>query len=116
MNQETRRAVAYIAARLAGQRDSGVVYDYDARRHFNFSGHVEPGNIQVYDYSCRCHISGTQQSLYHFGNRRHLTIDPRGANFTGYDYASRRFYSGHVAGALVSIYDHGTGRHHNYSV
>jgi hypothetical protein len=116
MTDATRRAVAYIAARMAGQRDAGSVYDFAANRRFLFSGQVEPGSVQVYDYASRCHISGSPSSLYHFGNRRHLTLAVSGSSFNGYDFASRQHFSGTVSGSSVSVYDFEVGRHFQYSV
>jgi hypothetical protein len=116
MNDATRRAVAYVAARLAGQRDSNAVYDYAAGKHYFFSGTVQGGNVQVYDFDSRCHISGNPGSLYHFGNRSHLNIESQGGDFHGYDFASRRHFNGRVTGSSVSIYDHETNRHYNYAV
>lgn len=116
MTDATRRGVAYIAGRLLAQRASTSVYDLAARKHFLFSGEVSPGNIAVYDYSNRCHISGTPGSIYHFGNRRHLSIEVSGRSFSGYDFHSRKHFSGTVSGSTISIYDFERGRHFNYVV
>jgi hypothetical protein len=116
MTDATRRAVTYIAARMAGRRDVGSVYDFSAGRHFHFSGEVDPGHVQVYDYDSRCHISGAPSSLYHFGNHRHLTLMMTDSHFSGYDFASRQHFHGQVSGSSVSVYDFEHGRHYQYSV
>jgi hypothetical protein len=116
MTDATRRAVAYIAARMAGRRDAGSVYDFSAGRHFHFSGQVEPGSVQVYDYDSRCHISGSPSSLYHFGNQRHLSLTLSGSSFSGYDFSSRAHFNGSVSGSSVSVYDFDVGQHFQYAV
>ena len=116
MDDPTRRAIAYIAARLAGQRDSGSVYDHDARKHFHFSGQVEPGSVSIYDFSTRSHIGGSPSSLYHFGNRRHMTLTVSGQTFQGFDFASGSHFSGTISGSSLTVFDHGSRRHHHYSV
>ncbi|WP_272474643.1 hypothetical protein [Baekduia alba] len=92
------------------------MYDFTARKHFQFSGEVTPGSVQVYDYGARCHISGSPSSMYHHGNRRHLTVTLSGSSFNGYDFASRRHFNGTVSGSSIAIYDFEVGRFFQYSV
>lgn len=116
MTDATRRAVAYIAARMAGGRDTNSVYDFESRGHFSFSGTVEPGSVNIFDYSSRCHIGGSGGMLYHFGTRSHFNLEVRGSNLNGYDFLSRSHFTGSIYGSSVSIYDYETRRYHRYSV
>src|SRR6266545_5859626 len=107
MNDHTRRAVACVVAATEKGKASSV-YDYGASRYFSFTASVEDGRVSAYDYEQRCHISGTLPSLYHYGNRKHLTLNvtPDG-KFDGYDYTSRKHFSGTVrSNGSVSIYDY----------
>lgn len=94
----------------------GSVYDHDARKHFHFSGQVEPGSVSIYDFSTRSHIGGSPTSLYHFGNRRHMTLTVSGQTFQGFDFASGSHFSGTISGSSVTVFDYGSRRHHHYSV
>jgi hypothetical protein len=121
MDAPTRRAVAYIAGRVTSQRAVSAVYDYEAGRYTNFSGNISPSNISVYDFDCRCHISGTQKnghlSLYHHGSAGHIDLNLRpGGSFSGYDYASSSHFSGTVKGTNISLYDYSSGKYFNYSI
>lgn len=44
------------------------------------SGDVKTGGVAVYDYEQRCHITGSGGSLYHHGNRAHITLQLNGAS------------------------------------
>jgi hypothetical protein len=112
----TRRAVAYIAGRLASGQKISSIYDYHERRHVNISGNVTGRSISAYDYDQRCYISGSGTSLYHYGNRAHLTLKLNAATFSGYDYDSRKHFSGNVNGKSISLYDYETGTHYSYSI
>lgn len=116
MNDHTRRAVACIAAAVRKGK-AGSVYDYAASRYFTFSASVEGGQVSAYDYEQHCHISGTLPSLYHYGNRNHLTLNVKpDGNLEGYDYASGNHFSGKVdASGSVSVYDHEQRRYFSYS-
>jgi hypothetical protein len=116
MQTHTRRAVAYIAGRMASGRTSSSDYDYQESRHVNMSGNLTDTSISAYDYDQRCHITGSSTSLYHYGNRAHLTVALNAARFSGYDYHSRAHFSGNVNGRNVSLYDYETGRYYNFSI
>jgi hypothetical protein len=116
MNDHTRRAVAYIVGRLISGRDATTVYDYKASKHFHFSGDAQKSTCNIYDYDQRCYITGTPNSLYHYGNRKHITLQVTGTSFNGYDYESAKHFSGTVNGQSISLYDYDGGQHYNYSL
>jgi hypothetical protein len=112
----TRHAVAYIAGRLVLGTTSTAVYDYQEGRRISMSGNVTGSTISAYDYAQRCHIGGSRTSLYHYGNRGHLTLQRNGAQFAGYDYDSKKHFNGSVNGKSVSLYDYETSQYYNYSI
>ncbi len=116
MNAHARRAVAYIAARLASGLSAGAVYDYSEGRYVNFSGQVTAQNVNVYDYDEGAYVSGNPSSLYHYGDGAFIQLRLNGPQFNGYDYGSGQFYSGSVRGRNVSLYDYEHGSYFNYSI
>lgn len=116
VNPETRRAVAYIAARLVSGEDRSAVFDYSDGRYFNLSGQVSANKVQIYDYEQSAHIGGTPPSLFHYGNAAHLRLTVHGTSFKGFDYASSDHFTGEVSGRAVSLFDYGTGTYYNYMI
>jgi hypothetical protein len=116
VNAHTRRAVAYIAGRRAGGRQSSAVYDYAAARYFSMSGDVSGDNASIYDYEQSCYVTGAGDSLYHYGNSAHLMLQISGSRFSGYDYASSSHFSGTLTGNAISLYDYETNAYYNYAI
>jgi hypothetical protein len=116
MKAHTRRAVAYIVARLVEKKDSDSVYDYERDKTFSFGGKVSSTTVDVYDYERRCPVGGSLNSLYHYGNKKHVSLEIVDNTFSGYDYDTDTRYSGRVGDGLVSIYDFEVKKHFNYSV
>ena len=115
MKPNTRACIAYITASLHGANGSSV-YDYSQSKHINISGDVGDQNVNVYDHDRGCHVSGSPDNLYDYGNSAHIQLNVDGSQFSGYDYHTSSHYSGDVNGSSVSIYDHETSTHYNYSV
>ena len=88
MKTSTRRAVAHIAGSLISGHTTATIYDYQDKRHVNMSGDVKTGGVAVYDYEQRCHITGSGGSLYHHGNRAHITLQLNGARACPVDHVT----------------------------
>lgn len=116
MKDHTRRAVAYVAARLVSGQQASSVYDYATGRHVNFSGTVSSTNVNVFDYEQAAHISGSPPSLFHYGNGAHLRLATQGTTFKGFDYDTGSHFTGRVNGRSVSLFDYETSTHYNYTV
>lgn len=114
MKAYTRRAVAYVAGTLITGYESSAVYDYQDKRHVSMSGAVTSSGVSVYDHEQRCHIAGSSVSLYHYGNRAHITLQLNGANFSSYDYDSNAHFSGTANSRNLQVYDYETRAHYNY--
>ncbi len=115
MNESTRRVVAYAVAISNFKNAPGAIYDYSTSRHYSFSGSASKSSCSFYDYTQRCHISGSPTSLFDYGNSKYISVNYSGTNFSGFDYASQRHFSGHFSSGAVVIYDHEHSRHFNYS-
>ena len=113
MKPGTRAAVAFIAGRLIGSGSGGAIYDYSAHGYRILSGIIGP-NVQVYDHTDKCHITGTPSNLYHHGQSNYISINLDGKSFSGYDYASTKYFSGKVNGSNISMYDYDGGQHFHY--
>lgn len=116
MKPQVRRAVAYIVGCAISQKRSSAVFDYATRQYYNLSVNLSESGIAAYDYTQRCHISGSYSSLYHYGERQHISIHIEGDRFSGYDYGECCHFSGSVNGNSVTMYDYGVGSYFNFSI
>jgi len=112
MQEQIRRAVAFMAAARIGQRRPGHVYSYHEGRHVPFSG----SGSNAFDYEAGAHISGSASSLFHYGVGSHISLSITGNSFSGFDHDSGNHFNGKVSGSSVQIYDYGEGSYFNYSV
>lgn len=108
MNEETRRAIAYMAATRINGSARSAIYSYERGRYTHMSS--------SYDYEAGAHISRTGGGLYHYGTNSHISFSVKGRNFSGYDYHSGHHYTGQVSGNSVQLYDYGEGRYFSYAV
>ncbi len=113
MNSNTRGCVAYIAAGMCGL--PRVTYDHAQSKVLSVSGTVTAGNIDVYDFDRSCHVSGSLENLYDYGNKAHIQFAFDGEKFSGYDYASKFHFIGTVEAGFVSLYDYETSVYYRYS-
>ena len=116
MQAYTRRVVAFIVGALITDRKRMAIYDFGERRHVSMSGAVTADSVSVYDYEQRCYITGTSKSLYHYGNRAHITLQLNSSSFSGYDYDSKAHFTGTAHGANISLYDYERNTHFSYSM
>jgi hypothetical protein len=116
MKEHVRTAIAYIAGKLISSSASSSIFNYSASRYTQFSGTVSPNNVSVYDYDKSCHISGTPQTLYHYGDSHYITLSISGSTFKGFDYGTSTHFSGNVNVRSISLFDYGEGKHFQYSI
>ena len=115
MTTETRRAVAYIAARFAAGVDSRAVYDHTTTLSTPIDGTVTD-EVSVYDHEAGCFMTGHLPSLYHYGTNKYLSLRFQDSTFYGFDCATRSHFRGVVDGRNVSLYDYGEYEYFDYSV
>ncbi len=107
MKDYAMRAIIYIAGRLLLGINSAEVYDYNSGLYYKFSGDVTPNKISIYDYEQHCHISGSAKegifSLYHYGNKKPISLEIADDGFHGYDHDSAKYFSGAVSGSSGAV-------------
>ncbi len=90
MTSSVKAAIAYIAGTLISGKHGTNVYDYSSGQYVLFSGNIAQSNINVFDYTHSCYItgngSGSSYSLFHYGESSHLQLHIAGNQFNGFDY------------------------------
>jgi hypothetical protein len=114
MKSHTRRAIAYIAGRLATGGTASHIYDYSESKHVNFSGSVSDSAVSVYDYEQCCHITGSARSVYHYGDGHHISLRVNGNSISGYDYGTGSHFSARVSGRSLHLYDYEGSSNYQY--
>jgi hypothetical protein len=112
MKEETRRAVAFVAAARINRQSRHSIYSFAEGCHTPMSGNAQ----RAYDYGVGAHIVGSGSSLYHYGNGAHIKLNINEPQFSGYDYDSGNHFSGRVIGNRVTLYDHGEAGYFHYRV
>ena len=79
-------------------------------------GVARADKVDVVEGRTRARIMGTPPGLYHYGTEAHIELKVEGEALSGYDYASQQHFSGRLTGDVVQIFDHGTGRYHDFHV
>jgi hypothetical protein len=105
MDANRRRALAYVAARLALHPALGAVCDPDTGLTHLYAGEVTPELIRAYDYARSPQLVGRWGALYDTGVRAPIQLCVHGRKFYGYDYLTHRKFDGDVGNERMSLYD-----------
>ena|SRR5690349_8407984 len=116
MKPHTRRAIAYIAARLVSKAETSNIYDNTEAQNYSFSGNVTKRGVSVFDHAQQCEINGTPRNMFHHGNAKYINLSLWGNNFRGYDSDSNSDFHGNVEARSVSIFDPDAKRYFSYWV
>ncbi|HVY35529.1 MAG TPA: hypothetical protein VG960_14040 [Caulobacteraceae bacterium] len=116
MKSEHRYVVAFIAASLGSKTAFTHVHDHDAGVEIPFGGLVRSDKVDVVEGGARARISGAPAQLFHDGSQAYINLAVEGDSLSGYDYASEHHFAGRVTGSAVQIFDHETGRYHDFHV
>jgi hypothetical protein len=120
MQDQTRRAVAYIAYRLIARNNATTVYDEGRSREAHFTGEIGEARVSFYDQRENAHIEGSCKdnvyTLYHYGLKQHIDLTIKRNHFEGFDRDSMAAFVGSVNGGYVSILDHQHAKHFQYTV
>lgn len=120
MNSNQRACVAGIANAIVNKKKINSIYSYELSTYISISGTINENNINVFDYSRSCHVSGRgsgqgKYNLFDYGFSKHITLNINNEKFDGFDYMSNKHFSGTVRGNSVSMYDYETGKYYDYS-
>jgi hypothetical protein len=115
MQDDIRRAVAYIAGCAISKEDTSSIFDFTAQKHFFLTGDVSK-DVSVFDHTTSCHITGSIESFFHHGRRSHISLDIDRDSFAGFDFGSQHHFSGNVSGNSIQVFDHGASRWFHYSI
>lgn len=120
MRAERRRALAFVAGGLVGKSQGSSVYDYEAGAYFNFTGTLSKTNVNVFDYSRSCYVTGSgdgtgNMTLFDYCTSSYVQLRLDGSGFNGFDYETASYYSGIVAGRTITIYDYQTGSYYQFT-
>ena len=108
MREETRRAIAYMAAvRINGSAPTGL---YSPARRWRTP--MSPG----YDIEAQSHINASGPSLFHHGTASHINLQIDGPCFSGFAYGERHHFVGSILGNSIEIYDYGEGKYFYYLI
>jgi hypothetical protein len=109
--------VAFLAASLKAGKTFAHVFDHDAGREIAVGGLVRPDRVEVVEGAGGARIAGKPEALFHSGSRSHIQLSLEEGGFGGYDYASASHFKG-VLGeqGAVQLFDHETGRYHDFHV
>lgn len=116
MKAEHRYVVAFIAASLGRPGLFTHVHDHDAGVEIPCGGVARADQVDVLEGRAGARISGKPPSLFHHGSGEYIELAVEGDLLSGYDYASRHHFAGRLIGSAVQIYDHETGRYHDFHV
>ncbi len=117
MAPEHRYMVAFLAASLKAGKNFTHVFDHDAGREIAVGGLVRPDRVEVIEGLSGARIAGTPEALFHSLSQSHIQLALEADGFGGYDYASKTHFKG-VFGdqGVVQLFDHETGRYHDFHV
>ena len=120
MAPEHRYMVAFLAASLNAGRTFTHVFDHDAGREIAVGGLVRPDRVEVVEVIggvAGARITGAPEALLHSGSRSHIQLALEDGGFGGYDYASKSHFKGVIGRqGAVQLFDHETGRYHDFHV
>jgi len=120
MNDQTRRAVAYIAGRIVSGKPAPSVYDHTTSRTYNFRGEFAATKITLRDLDSGSDIKGAGGSgmftITQAGNGKPVSLKLNGSTFEGFDYETAKRYRGVITGTSVAVQDDQHGREFQYSI
>ena len=109
MKAHLRTAIALIAGSLiSGKGVSSINYP-EGGECSKFSGRIEDNIIKVFDEDRDCSISGSGSNgnyvLYHFGERKFISLNIEKNSFNGLDHGSYTYFNGTVRENKVKFHD-----------
>lgn len=109
MKAHLRAAIAFIAGILISGKEASSIHDPLQNRRFRFSGQIEENIVKIYDEDQNSAISGSGSNgnyvLYHFGERKFISLNIEKNSFNGLDHGSYTYFNGTVRGNKIKFHD-----------
>ncbi len=107
MKPHVRAALAAAAIGHASGRRVLSVYDHSSRCEARVSASAIGDQIFGYDSTRECEFGGKVPTLYHYGERAHLDLNPgEDGAYAGYDHGCMTHFEVRVTGRNAQVYDH----------
>ena len=111
MKSHVRTAIAFIAGILISGEEASSISDAHEEKRYHFSGQIEKKVIKLTDEEKKCSISGSGSNgnyvLYHFGERKFISLNIEKRTFNGLDHGSYTYFNGTVTNNKISFHDFG---------
>jgi hypothetical protein len=116
MLAQIRAAVAAIAIAHAGGDPVSGLRGYEGEPSAKIDVKIENGEVDGYDYTGGCRISGKIPDLYHYCAGARIEFKPGEAGrYDGYDYSAGCRFEVRVNGQNADVYDYCEQKHFSYA-
>lgn len=120
MKANQRACIASIVIALSTNKEISSVYSFELSKYIMLSGTATNQDVQLYDYSRSCYLTGNGDShgnfdLFDYGESNFITLNVKLNQFDGYDFGSKYHFSGTISNNSVSLYDFETRKFYSYS-
>ncbi len=109
MNTHLRTVIAFIAGILISGKETWSIKDPQCQKYSKFSGRIEENIVKIFDEDQKCSISGSGSNgnyvLYHFGDRKFISMNIEKTSFNGLDHGSYTFFNGTIRKNKVKFHD-----------
>ncbi len=120
MKEPARARIAAIVGAVSKGQNVTSVYDYNSGNYKKVSLSIKDDCFTGYDYTTYSHFSGSMEQgnldFYDYETSSNVQIKLINNNFEGYDYFSGKHFSGTVNGDTVSLCDYENGHYFNFTV
>jgi hypothetical protein len=109
MKAHLRTVIAFIAGVLISGKEAWSINDPRGDNYSKFSGRIEENIVKIFDEDRKYSISGSGSNgnyvLYHFGERKFISLNIEKNSFNGLDHGSYTFFNGTVSKSKIRFHD-----------
>lgn len=120
MKAHLRTAIAFIAGTIISGKEASSIADSLRDKRFRFSGQIEEGIIKLQDEDQKCTISGSGNNgnyvLYHFGERKFISLNIDKNSFNGLDHGSYTYFNGTVSKNRIKFHDFSENKKYEFLI
>ncbi len=122
MEKYKRATIAALTFSFLRKVALTAIYDYDLKTYHRFLIEAKNVPVRVYDYQRLGYLVGNRAgenswNLYDYPSGFHisLTINLQDYKFNGYDFQSRKHFTGNLVNNQINFYDYDDGTYHLFS-